>query len=106
MSYNEEMKRPKPKARIEGMDCYDKDEIDKYLQHLEKKHYCLHMRDTETGKHWDIDFLFVAFPSLVNSGYRTEGYCRDGVKKGCTYSEYIEYGTLILSNGKLKFINW
>jgi len=107
MSDNEEiMKRPKPKMDEIHIEFYDKDEMDKYLDYLEKRHYCLNMKDIKTGKDWDVDFLFCAFPGLQHSGYRAQGYCRTGVKRGCTCSEMREFSTLVLVDGVLKFINW
>jgi len=65
--------------------------------------------DVVTGKEWDIDFVFVAFPGLKTMGYRVEGFHQ--TVKPCKehqwgVGEFMEFGTIIIEDGELKVINW
>jgi len=65
------------------------------------------MHDTKTSKEWSIDFTFVAFPGLKHSGQRVEGFHQIGVTEdGYPKGEIEEFGTLIISDGKLKIVQW
>jgi len=64
------------------------------------------MHDIQTDNEWDIDFTFVAFPGLKHSGYRVEGFHKTGTVDGYTTGEQKEFGTLIISDGELKIIQW
>ena len=66
----------------------------------------LAMFDVKTGEEWDIDFTFVAFPGLEHSGYRVEGFRKIGTMDNHLYGEREEFGTLIISDGELKIIQW
>ena len=59
--------------------------------------YDLTMTDTKTNEDWEIDFVYVAFPGLKTMGYRVEGF-KDG--------EVKDFGTLVISDGKLKIVQW
>lgn len=65
---------------------------------LEKESFPLELEFQDVdGNKWMIDFVYVAFPGLKNSGYRVEGY---------NGKEMRDFGTLIISNGELKIIQW
>jgi len=66
----------------------------------------LTMYDTETGIPWEISFIFVAFPGLKKTGYRVEGFHQTGTFDGYPSGEFKEFGTLIISDGEIKIIQW
>jgi len=76
--------------------------LDKELAEKIKKEswpFELDFKDIQTGDEWLIDFIFVAFPGLKHSGYRVEGVNK---KTG----NRVDLGTLIISDGELKIIQW
>ena len=62
--------------------------------------------DIKTNKEWDINFIFVAFHGLKTMGQRVEGFHQTGTVNGYREGEHKEFGTLIISNGELKIIQW
>jgi len=64
------------------------------------------MHDVKTSDAWDIDFTFVAFPGLKHSGYRVEGFHQTDTVDDHPYGEKEEFGTLIISDGELKIVQW
>jgi hypothetical protein len=66
----------------------------------------LSLTDTKTNKEWKIDFIFVAFPGLETMGQRVEGFHQTGTLDGFQEGEFEEFGTLVISDGKLKIIQW
>lgn len=61
--------------------------------------------DVVTGEEYlvSIDSVFVAFPGLKKMGQRLEVFYK---KKGVEWGEVYEIGTVIISDGKFKIINW
>ena len=67
----------------------------------------LSLVDVVTGKRYRLDFVWFAFPGLKSEGYRIEGFWDSGKKEdGYPVGEYVEFGSLILSDGKAKIVNW
>jgi hypothetical protein len=99
--------KPKPNYDEIHLEYYDKEEMDKYLNHIENKHGELVIYDTKTNKEWRLDFVFVAFPGLKSMGYRVEGFHQTGTTKdGIPSGEIEEFGTIIIHDGELKVIQW
>ncbi len=64
------------------------------------------LTDTVTNKEWLIDFTFVAFPGLTKMGQRVNGFHKTGTFEGFNEGETKEFGTLIISDGELKIVQW
>ena len=58
----------------------------------------MQLKDTKTGKTYELDFTWFCFPGMENEGYRVEGTTKDG--------EHKEFGSIIISDGQLKIVNW
>jgi len=57
----------------------------------------MQLKDVKTGITYELDFTWFCFPGMENEGYRVDGYNND---------ERIELGSIIISDGQLKIVNW
>ena len=86
-------------------------ELEVYKDILDKIHnngsyYNTTLTDTVTDKEWLIYFTYVAFPGLTKMGQRVNGFHKTGMHNGFIEGDVKEFGTLIISDGVLKIVQW
>jgi len=67
----------------------------------------LNLTDVVSGKRWSLDFTWFCFPGMKNEGFRIEGFCKTGLTNdGYPSGDACEFGSLILSDGVAKIVQW
>jgi len=68
----------------------------------------LRLSDVESGRRYCLDFVWFAFPGLRSEGYRIEGFFQsDEVGEGgYRVGEQLEFGSLVLVDGRAKIVDW